>query len=165
MLLQVTKRRRSRKQLQVDEETGAVLNAAHNEDGSHLGKTAAKTPRQQKPKTEAATGDVAPAEAALCALDSAEEQQPAAVVVTKNSGGRKRQAANDATAVEGVNAAVAAVSGTGAKTAPKRQRIKATEMAVKTEIELAEPAEKGSCFGLTVMLLAVCVRSGICASK
>ena len=164
-MLQVTKRRRSKKQLQVDEEIGAVLNAAHSEDVTHPGKTAAKMARQRKSKTEATTGDVAPAEAALAALDSAEEQQPAAVVVTKNSGGRKRQAANDATAVEAVNAAVAAVTSTGAKTAPKRQRIKATEMAVKTEIELAEPAEKGSCFGWTVMLLAVCVRSGICASK
>lgn len=90
--------------------------------------------------------DAAPdaAEAVLSVLGNTEEQQSAAVVTPKKANGRKRQAATEATAVDAVNAAVAAVTAeAGARKAPKRQRIKATELAVKTETELVEPAEKG----------------------
>ena len=145
----MTKRRRSRKHLQLEQETEAALGQpALGEDSSHPGATAAKKPRQRNPKAAATKAEDAVPEATtavLDVLDHADEQQAAAVVVPKKGGGRKRQAATDVSAVEAVNAAVAAVTGKAtAKRAPKRQRIKATEMTVKTETELIEPAEKGT---------------------
>lgn len=145
----MTKRRRSRKHLQLEQETEAALGQpVLDEDSSHPGATAAKKPRQRKTRAAVATaGDAVPeaATTVLDVLDHAEEQQAAAVVVPKKGGGRKRQAATDVSAVEAVNAAVAAVTGDAtAKRKPKRQRIKATEMAVKTETELVEPAQKGT---------------------
>lgn len=147
--MQVTKRRRSRKQLQFDEDTNAALEqTALSDSNSHPGSSTAKKPRLKSKTTAAADVSVASdaTEGALSALGSSAEQQAAAVIAPKKAAGRKRPAATTATAVEAVNAAVAAVTAdVEARKPPKRKRIKATEMAVEMETELVEPAEKGQC--------------------
>ncbi|KAL3142635.1 hypothetical protein ABBQ38_002945 [Trebouxia sp. C0009 RCD-2024] len=153
----VTKRRRSRKQLFVEDATEDALAASapphpllshtptsnpHQTTTAVPGASAAAAAKPQAAKRKRTASSKASEALGLGVEVDGEGSMP--VVTPKHrQASKKAGGAGEATPAEAVAAAVEAVTSDGRKKKVKRQRVKASEVAVSTEVELVETSAEG----------------------